>query len=99
MLSFEEVWTRIKSLQGEEFRTITGRTFTYSIERDALVPFRTAVAHEGGVKRVNRNLSRVGFERAFRLVPLADTNSVRRFQGPSYLYAILMDDRVRQQDW
>jgi hypothetical protein len=35
----------------------------------------------------------------FELVPLTTTAPLQRLQGPSYLYAILMDDRIRHGDW
>jgi len=38
-------------------------------------------------------------EEAFRLAPLKNTVIVQRLQGPSYIYAVLMDKRIRQNDW
>jgi hypothetical protein len=31
--------------------------------------------------------------------PLPNTVPVQNLQGPSYLYAILMDSRIRDGDW
>jgi hypothetical protein len=33
------------------------------------------------------------------LVPLENTVPVQHLRGPSYIYAILMDPRIRQDDW
>ena len=88
MVEFVDVWTRIRSHSGEVFRQIHGGEFTY-------------VAHDGYVEpdRTRQNLPRSHFEKAFELVPLEDTKSVQHLRGPSYLYAILMDRRIRQSDW
>ena len=38
-------------------------------------------------------------EEAAALVPLANTVPVQHLRAPSYIYAILMDPRIRQSDW
>ncbi|MCY4393758.1 MAG: hypothetical protein OXC10_01295 [Rhodospirillaceae bacterium] len=88
MVEFTEVWTRIMSHSGEEFRQIRGGRFTY-------------VAREGYIEpdRTRQNLPRSHFEAAFELVPFEDTTGLQHLRGPSYLYAILMDCRIRQSDW
>ena len=86
--SFESVWTRIKSHQGETFRQIRGGEFTYTITGAALYP-----------DRVVRALPKAHFERAYEMCPLENTVPVQNLQGPSYLYAILMDPRIRDGDW
>ena len=88
MVEFEEVWTRIQSHAGEVFVQIRGGEFTY-------------VAHDGYVvpDRTNQNLPRAHFGEAFDLVPLEGTTSIQHLRGPSYLYAILMDSRIRRSDW
>ena len=86
--SFESVWTRIKSHQGETFRQIRGGEFTYTISGATLYP-----------DRVNRVLPKSHFKRAYKMCPLPNTVPVQKLQGPSYLYAILMDPRIREIDW
>ena len=88
IVDFGEVWTRIQSHAGEVFVQIRGGEFTY-------------VAHDGYIvpDRTNQNLPRAHFEEAFELVPLEDTKAVQHLRGPSYLYAILMDRRIRRSDW
>jgi hypothetical protein len=34
-----------------------------------------------------------------RYVPLPNTVPVQHLRGPSYIYAILMDSRIRRTDW
>ena len=86
--TFSAVWERIEALQGESFRQIRGGEFTYGVKSGSIVPDRT-----------NRLIPRAHFERAWEMVPLANTVPVQSLQGPSYLYAILMDVRVSAGEW
>lgn len=88
MTSIDAVWQRIKVHCGVEFRQKGGKSFSYSIDGSTLVPSTT-----------NRNLPCSSFEKALKLVPLPNTTCVQHLQGPSYIYAILMDRRIRLNDW
>lgn len=88
MLTFDEVWRRIEANAGEPFQQIRGGEFRYEVRSGAVWPDRT-----------NRALPRAHFEKALEHVPLSSTVPLQRLQGPSYLYAILMDGRIRQSDW
>ena len=83
-----EVWRRIEQNAGEKFRQLGGRPFTYKIRSRCVVPSTTA-----------RQIHRSQFDRALKLVPLENTVPVQHLQGPSYIYAILMDARIRGSDW
>ena len=85
---FPTVWRRIVRHQGELFRQIRGGEFQYQVRHGAVHPDRT-----------NRALPRSDFEKAAAMCPLPNTVPVQHLQGPSYLYAILMDGRIRQGDW
>lgn len=86
---FDVVWNRIQKLQGETFVQIRGRRFTYVASPEGVVPSTTAVT-----------IPRDHIARAYELVPVSSTVPFQRnLLGPSYLYAILMDGRVRQSDW
>ena len=87
-MDFEQVWGRIQRHDGEVFVQIRGGEFTYIAGDGYITPDRT-----------NQNLPRAHFEQAFELVPLENTVPVQHLRGPSYLFAILMDDRIRQEDW
>jgi hypothetical protein len=87
-LTFDRVWQRIEAHAGETFRQIRGGEFAYEVRSGAVWPDRT-----------ERALPRSHFEQAFAHVPLTLTVPLQRLQGPSYLYAILMDRRIRQDDW
>jgi hypothetical protein len=83
-----EIWSRIERHAGEDFRLIGGKVFSYEVPGNYLRP----------IGRV-RHLSKTNFGKALERVPLDNTGSVSDLQGPSYVYAILMDPRIRQSDW
>lgn len=87
MIAIDTVWARIKAHEGEVFRQIRGREYKYSIVGNAVVP-------EG----INQNIPKAHFEQALGLLPLENTAPVQHLRGPSYIYSILMDPRIRKQD-
>ncbi|QBI54155.1 hypothetical protein [Streptomonospora litoralis] len=85
MSDFSAVWRSIQACTGQEFRTKSGRPFTYT-------------AHDGYVHLDNtdRSISRTDFSRAYALMPLRGPGRLTRLvQGPSYVFGILTDDRIR----
>jgi hypothetical protein len=84
----EDMWRRVKAHAGAQFQQIRGGVFTYKVEDEHVVPDRT-----------NQRIPKSHFERALGFVPLADTVSIHDLRGPSYIYAILMDRRIRQHDY
>ena len=85
---FNQIWNRIKAHEGEIFTQIRGGEFTYSVEGGTIV-----------LDRTNQNIPKKHLEKASTLLPLSNTVAVQHLRGPSYIYAILMDKRVRQSDW
>src|SRR5438067_2020057 len=88
MPDIDTIWSRIEEHAGESFHQLRGAEFTYVVKGGCLTPNRT-----------NRNIPKSNFERALAFVPLQDTTALRSLQGPSYIYAILMDRRIRANDW
>jgi len=88
MVDIGTVWSRIEAHAGEDFRLVRGDLFQYEVPGNYLLP----------VGRV-RHLSRTNFAKALDRLPLENTRSVSDLQGPSYVYAILMDPRIRRSDW
>lgn len=84
MAGFDEVWQRIVMLRGETFYQKMGKPFTYAVSGNSLKPSTT-----------NRRLPRSHFARAFARAPLDGPGQLQDLQGPSYLFAILTDRRVR----
>ena len=88
MVDFDIVWKRIQAHSGENFTQIRGKEFTYHAENGYIA-----------LDQTNQNISQSDFEKAFQLVPLPGTTPVQNLRGPSYIYAILMDSRIRLSDW
>jgi hypothetical protein len=86
--SIEEVWPRVLSLAGEEFRQKGGKPFTY-IAHDNYIELETT----------NRNISRTAMVTALQRVPLKGPGDVQDLTAPSYIYGILMDPRVSKGAW
>lgn len=84
----ERVWTRIGQCEGEIFKQIRGKEFTYTIKGNAVF-----------LNATNRSISIKECEKALQLVPFENTVPLQNFQAPSYLFAILMDERIRKNDW
>jgi hypothetical protein len=88
MVGFSEVWERVESNAGHVFRLIRGGEFVYAVRGGCLIPDRT-----------DRLIPRSHFEKAFERVPLTNTVCLQSLQGPSYVFAVLMDSRIRASDW
>ena len=85
-VEFDEVWERITRNAGGEFRQKAGKRFTYTATSGSVVPSTT-----------NRVLPRSHFEQAYSRAPLAGPGQLQDLQGPSYLWAILTDERIAPQ--
>jgi hypothetical protein len=88
MPTIDEVWGRIEAHAGDVFHQKRGASFTYAIASGCVRPDRT-----------NRLLPRSDFTTALELVPSPTTVPFQRLQGPSYVWAILHDPRIRRDDW
>jgi hypothetical protein len=88
MSNFEIVWKRIKDCEGQEFSQIRGKTFTYECIGNIIIPSTT-----------NHQFAKSEIKKAYELCPLENTVPIQKLRGPSYLYAILMDNRIRMNDW
>ncbi len=84
----DEVWRRIEAHTGRTFRQIRGGEFTYTATSSYISPDRT-----------HQNIPKAHFEKALAMVPLSDTVPLHDLRGPSYIYAVLMDRRIRGGNW
>lgn len=88
-ITSEALWARLAALEGAVFHTKRGLEFTYSLHGDTLVPSRT-----------DYFLGRGEIAKALALVPFAGPGEISALvRGPSYLWAIPHDPRVRMTDW
>jgi hypothetical protein len=85
-------WKRIMEHAGEMFQTVTGLPLRYTIDGNG-------IWFERDGKRINKRLSRSDVDRAVARCPLAKVTDISDCFDPSYLFALLMDDRIRQTDW
>lgn len=87
--SIDELWSRLKSVAGDEFETKTGKPFIYEISGDIFHPSRTKY-----------NVSKGEFRKALALVPFDGPGVINRtVRGPAYVWAVLHDQRIRKNDW
>ena len=84
MSTTETTWNRVVALAGTVFSTKTGKTFTYDISGNSVALGNT-----------NRMIPRSHIERAVDRSPLTGPGQLQDLQGPSYVYAIVTDPRVR----
>jgi hypothetical protein len=85
----EEVWSRIVRHQNETFRQAKGQEFTYQVIGNAIEPSTTKA-----------KIHKSQFAKALPHAPFAKVSDVpKSVFGPSYVYAILMDPRIRKNDW
>lgn len=92
MVSFDDIWDRIRRSAGQTFSTATGLLFTYRVPGEYL-----RIERNG--REINRSLSRTNFEKALTFMPAARPSDIKASQGSAYTWAILMDKRIRQGDW
>ena len=84
-MDFEIIWERILRHEGELFFTVTKREFTYRIVGNAVVPEHTGFS-----------LAKSQFQKAYSMGPLKNPGQIsRKVMGPSYVFAILTDSRIR----
>ena len=84
----DKVWGRIMINEGEVFTQKTGKQFSYDVMGNAIK-----------LSTTNQNVSKNHFEKALEFVPLEKTSVINHLRAPSYIYAILMDQRIKQNDW
>jgi hypothetical protein len=86
----EEVWQRIQAHEGDDkkFSQKGRKSFRYSVTVSYLRPSTT-----------NQNLPKRHFEEALSFLPLEGPGQINHLRGPSFIYGVLMDDRIRRRDW
>ncbi len=87
------LWNRLLRYQGREFFTVTGKSFTFALEGDRGVWF-----YRNG-RRILNLILREEVERAAEHCPVSKPSDLGARLGSSYLFGLLMDDRIRQGSW
>jgi len=88
----ETVWQRIEQHQGQQFYTARRLPVTYQVEGNGIWFFRDG-------RRIERKATRSQVEEAISRCPLRSTTEIKDLIDFAYLYAILMDRRIRGNDW
>jgi len=86
---FDEIWKRIKSHEGEAFRTKRDFEFIYKIRGNAFHCSRTDYL-----------LARSNFKKGYAHVPLDGPGLINHIvRGPAYVWAVLHDPRITLGAW
>ena len=88
----EAVWRRIEKHQGQEFTMASGKPVTFEVEGNGIWFFRKG-------HRINRKATRRQLEEAISRCPLKSTTEIKDLIDYSYIFAILMDRRIRENAW
>src|ERR1700733_13805822 len=88
----DAVWQRVAAHAGEQFQAVRGLPFTFEVEGSGIWFFRDG-------KRINRKLTRPQFGVAVSRCPLRSTTEIKDLMDYPYLFALLMDERIRAQAW
>jgi hypothetical protein len=88
----EVLWNRIRAFQGTSFQTIKGLPFDYLTYGNGLFIFRDG-------KLINRRLTRNHMLQAADRRPLSGPTEIGDGLGPSYIFGIPMNHRIRQGLW
>jgi hypothetical protein len=87
--TFGVIWDRIVAHQGETFLTKKCLKFTYVVNGNVLSPSRTKY-----------KISTGDFEKAYGMVPISGPGVINEIvRGPSYIWAVLHDQRISMGQW
>lgn len=79
----DKIWARIIENEGQTFKQIKGKEFTYKIVGNGIK-----------LSTTNQIVSKSVFEKAIQLLPVENTVPLQHLRAPSYLFAILTDNRI-----
>ena len=88
----DRVWQRIVACQKGTFYTATRRPFTYAVEGSGIWFYRNG-------RRINMRLARTELNAAIARCPLEKTTDIKDLRDFAYLFGLLMDRRIRGEDW
>jgi hypothetical protein len=86
------IWDRIERHQGEQFLTASRLPLTFQVEGNGIWFFRNG-------RRIERKATRTQVEEAISRCPLKTTTEIKDLIDYPYLFAILMDRRIRGDSW
>lgn len=95
-MDFGKIWNNIIKYQEEFFSTVTGKEFTYKIYDNNYL----CVTRINGdkINEINRRISKENIKKAFTIInPDYTKLNNAGIQGPSYVLAIMTDERITQK--
>ncbi|MBN9647596.1 hypothetical protein J0L31_11390 [Terrisporobacter glycolicus] len=81
----DKVWEAITNNQSEEFKQIKGKVFTYKVKGNQII-----------LNTTNQMIPKSEIEKALSIFPFKNTSVLQHLRAPSYIYGIMMDDRVKK---
>ena len=88
-MDFDSVWQKIIMSENNNFKTVTGKVFSYTISGTLLHP----VVKDKEI----RNISKNNIEKAFLEWPVSKPSGFSSsIQGTSYLFALFADKRIME---
>jgi hypothetical protein len=87
-VDIELIWQRIVKNQGKIFKQKKGKEFTYRVKGDTVF-----------LETTNHSFSKGHLQRAFKFLPLEGPGKINHLHAPSYIYGVLMDNRIKDGDW
>ena len=85
-MNFQKIWNNIKLCEGETFKTIRGREYKYVVYSDFVL-----INDD-----VKRKIAKNSFEKAMLINnPSPSKIKDEGIWGPSYVYGIITDKRIR----
>ena len=90
MVTLDAIWRRILLHEGSAFRTKDDEIFTFKIDGEVIVVDRPS----------SPRIGKTQFGLALPLVPIEGPGEIHNLVfGPSYVWAVLHDDRIRGRDY
>lgn len=83
MKSYDCIKSRLKSLKGETFRTVTGKEYTYEFVGEGWIV----------TSRTEYKISLSDFEKAIQVAPKSPGEISNLVRGSSYIFGIITDPR------
>ena len=98
-MDFEEIWSRLRARQGEDFFTVRGICFRYRIERNGLLPIcrnrKTGELHPTNLV-IPKNYVRIVWEMGPLNCPADVLRRDRRIMGHNYLFSLFQNKRITE---
>jgi hypothetical protein len=86
-MSIDNIWNNLLIHENEKFYTKSGIEFIYEIRDNSIYP-----KPKSGSKIAT--ISKSAIEQCLQFVPLKNTTPLQSFFAPSYIYALLTDERI-----